>query len=35
MIIGMRGSYGGVVMIGMLSSVVGLGLFNPLSVGPG
>lgn len=35
MIIGMRGSYGGVVMIGMLSSVVGLGLFNPLSVGTG
>lgn len=35
MIIGMRGSYGGVVMIGMLSSVVGLGLFNPLSVGAG
>nr|VTP03650.1 Isoniazid-induced protein IniA [Mycobacterium riyadhense] len=32
---GMRGSYGGVVMIGMLSSVAGLGLFNPLSVGAG
>ncbi|WP_223163903.1 isoniazid-induced dynamin-like GTPase IniA [Mycobacterium simiae] len=35
MIIGMRGSYGGVVMIGMLSSVAGLGLFNPVSVGAG
>lgn len=32
---GMRGSYGGVVMIGMLSSVAGLGLFNPLSIGAG
>jgi replication fork clamp-binding protein CrfC len=34
-ITGLRGSYGGVVMIGMLSSVAGLGLFNPLSVGAG
>lgn len=32
---GLRGSYGGVVMIGMLSSVAGLGLFNPLSMGAG
>lgn len=32
---GLRGSYGGVVMIGMLSSVAGLGLFNPLSIGAG
>lgn len=32
---GLQGSYGGVVMIGMLSSVAGLGLFNPLSVGAG
>lgn len=32
---GLRGSYGGVVMIGMLSSVAGLGLFNPLSLGAG
>lgn len=32
---GLRGSYGGIVMIGMLSSVAGLGLFNPLSVGAG
>lgn len=35
MVSGLRGSYGGVVMIGMLSSVAGLGLFNPLSVGAG
>ncbi len=34
-ITGLRGSYGGVVMIGMLSSVAGLGLFNPLSMGAG
>lgn len=35
MVSGLRGSYGGVVMIGMLSSVAGLGLFNPVSVGAG
>jgi replication fork clamp-binding protein CrfC len=35
MVTGLRGSYGGVVMIGMLSSIAGLGLFNPLSVGAG
>lgn len=35
MVTGLRGSYGGVVMIGMLSSVAGLGLFNPVSVGAG
>ncbi|ORW01066.1 dynamin family protein [Mycobacterium kyorinense] len=35
-ITGMRGSYGGMVMFGMLSSAVaGLGMFNPLSVGAG
>jgi replication fork clamp-binding protein CrfC len=32
---GMRGSYGGVLMFGMLTSVAGLGMFNPLSVGAG
>ncbi|MCB0928602.1 MAG: dynamin-like GTPase family protein [Mycolicibacterium insubricum] len=32
---GLRGSYGGVLMFGMLSSVVGLGMFNPLSLGAG
>jgi replication fork clamp-binding protein CrfC len=31
----MRGSYGGVVMFGMLTSLAGLGMFNPLSVGAG
>lgn len=35
-IIGMRGSYGGVLMFGMLSTVVaGMGLFNPISLGAG
>lgn len=35
-ITGMRGSYGGMVMFGMLSSAVaGLGMFNPLSIGAG
>jgi replication fork clamp-binding protein CrfC len=32
---GMRGSYGGVLMFGMLSSFIGLGMFNPLSLGAG
>jgi replication fork clamp-binding protein CrfC len=31
----MRGSYGGVLMFGMLTSLAGLGMFNPLSVGAG
>jgi replication fork clamp-binding protein CrfC len=31
----MRGSYGGVLMFGMLGSLAGLGMFNPLSVGAG
>jgi replication fork clamp-binding protein CrfC len=31
----MRGGYGGVLMVGMLTSVAGLGLFNPLSIGAG
>jgi hypothetical protein len=31
----MRGSYGGVLMFGMLTSFVGLGMFNPLSLGAG
>ena len=29
----MRGSYGGVLMFGMLTSVAGLGMFNPISLG--
>ncbi|MBV8929494.1 MAG: dynamin-like GTPase family protein, partial [Mycobacteriaceae bacterium] len=32
---GMRGSYGGVLMFGMLTSLAGLGMFNPLSIGAG
>jgi replication fork clamp-binding protein CrfC len=32
---GMRGSYGGVLMFGMLTSVAGLGMLNPLSLGAG
>ena len=31
----MRGSYGGVLMFGMLTSFAGLGMFNPLSLGAG
>jgi replication fork clamp-binding protein CrfC len=31
----MRGSYGGVLMFGMLTSVAGLGMFNPVSMGAG
>jgi signal transduction histidine kinase len=34
-ITGMRGSYGGVLMFGMLTSMAGLGMFNPLSLGAG
>ena len=34
-IISMRGSYGGVLMFGMLTSVAGLGMFNPISLGAG
>ncbi|BBZ20400.1 dynamin-like GTPase family protein [Mycolicibacterium gadium] len=33
--IGMQGSYGGVLMFGMLTSFAGLGMFNPLSLGAG
>ncbi|MGE2833055.1 dynamin family protein [Mycobacterium sp. SMC-4] len=32
---GMRGSYGGVLMFGMLTSFAGLGMFNPVSLGAG
>ncbi len=31
----MRGSYGGVLMFGMLTSMAGLGMFNPISLGAG
>jgi replication fork clamp-binding protein CrfC len=33
--IGMQGSYGGMLMFGMLTSLAGLGMFNPLSLGAG
>jgi replication fork clamp-binding protein CrfC len=32
---GMRGGYGGLLMIGLATSVAGLGLLNPLSIGAG
>ena len=35
MVSGMRGSFGGVLMFGMLTSFAGLGMINPLSVGAG
>lgn len=34
-LIGMRGSYGGVLMFGLITTVVGLSLLNPISVGAG
>ncbi|WP_104117822.1 dynamin family protein [Arthrobacter sp. B1805] len=34
-LIGMRGSYGGVLMFGLLTGIVGMALINPLSVGAG
>ncbi|WP_432557996.1 dynamin family protein [Granulicoccus sp. GXG6511] len=33
--IGMRGSYGGVLMFGLLTSIAGLALVNPISIGAG
>ena len=35
MLIGMRGSYGGVLMFGLLTGVMGLSLINPISIGAG
>lgn len=35
LLIGMRGSYGGVLMFGLLTGVVGFALINPISVGAG
>jgi hypothetical protein len=35
LMIGMRGSYGGVLMIGMLTTVAGMALLNPFSIGAG
>lgn len=34
-LIGMRGSYGGVLMFGLLTGIFGMSLINPLSVGAG
>jgi hypothetical protein len=34
-LIGMRGSYGGVLMFGLLTGLFGMALINPLSVGAG
>ncbi|MDO5741199.1 MAG: dynamin family protein [Ornithinimicrobium sp.] len=34
-ILGMKGSYGGVLMFGILTSLVGLSLINPISLGAG
>ena len=33
--IGMRGSYGGVLMFGLITGVIGMSLINPISVGAG
>jgi GTPase SAR1 family protein len=35
MLIGMRGSYGGVLMIGLITGIVGMSLINPLSIAAG
>jgi dynamin family protein len=35
LMIGMRGSYGGVLMIGMMTTLAGMALLNPFSVGAG
>jgi hypothetical protein len=35
LIVGMRGGYGGTLMIGMVSTIVGVAMINPLSIGAG
>ncbi|MBV9831958.1 MAG: dynamin family protein [Marmoricola sp.] len=35
LVVGMRGSYGGVLMVGMVTTLSGLALVNPFSVGAG
>lgn len=35
MLVGMRGSYGGVLMFGMITTMAGLALINPISIGAG
>jgi hypothetical protein len=34
-LVGMRGSYGGVLMIGLVTSLAGMALINPISIGAG
>jgi hypothetical protein len=34
-LVGMRGSYGGVLMFGMMTTLAGLALINPISIGAG
>lgn len=34
-ILGMKGSYGGVLMFGILTGLIGLSLINPISIGAG
>jgi hypothetical protein len=34
-LIGMRGSYGGVLMVGLITGIMGLALINPLSIAAG
>jgi hypothetical protein len=35
LVVGLRGSYGGVVMVGLVSTLSGMALLNPFSVGAG
>lgn len=35
LLIGLRGSYGGMIMFGMISTMAGLALINPISIGAG
>lgn len=35
MLVGMRGSYGGVLMFGLISTMMGMALINPVSIGAG
>jgi hypothetical protein len=35
LLVGMRGSYGGMVMVGLVSGVAGLAMINPISLGAG
>lgn len=35
LLVGVRGSYGGLLMVGLLTGLAGMALFNPLSIGAG